>query len=81
MHRDPRDQAREALLGLYRQLQDNASQLTKVDCDNRDIQDVLQAVQDLNQRVADLVAETALLAPLKLGPLAGSGSYDGTGQP
>ncbi|EHK72996.1 hypothetical protein PPL19_02095 [Pseudomonas psychrotolerans L19] len=63
MHPDPHSQAREALLGLHRQLQENARRLGKVDCDDPDVQAVLQAVQDLNERVADIVAETALLAP------------------
>ena len=70
MHPAPHSQAREALLGLHRQLQENARRLGKVDCDDPDVQAVLQAVQDLNERVADMVAETALLAPLQLGLVA-----------
>ena len=62
MHPDPQSQAREALLGLHRQLQENARRLGKVDCDDPNVQAVLQAVQELNERVADMVAETALLA-------------------
>ncbi|WP_144944620.1 hypothetical protein [Pseudomonas oryzihabitans] len=70
MHPDPQSQAREALLGLHRQLQENARRLGKVDCDDPNVQAVLQAVQDLNERVADMVAETALLAPVPLGLVA-----------
>ncbi|WP_081320906.1 hypothetical protein [Pseudomonas oryzihabitans] len=70
MHPDSHSQAREALLGLHRQLQENARRLGKVDCDDPDVQAVLQAVQDLNERVADMVAETALLAPVPLGLVA-----------
>ena len=70
MHPDSHSQAREALLGLHRQLQENARRLGKVDCEDPDVQAVLQAVQDLNERVADMVAETALLAPLQLGLVA-----------
>ena len=80
MHPDPQGQAREALLGLHRQLQENASQLSKVDCDDPDVRAVLQAVHDLNQRVADLVAETALLAPLELDSVTNGSSCDGTRQ-
>lgn len=70
MHPDPQSHAREALLGLHRQLQENAWRLGKVDCDDPDVRAVLQAVQDLNERVADMVAETALLAPMPLGVVA-----------
>ena len=70
MHPDLHSHAREALLGLHRQLQENARRLGKVDCDDPDVQAVLQAIQDLNERVADMVAETALLAPLPLGLVA-----------
>ena len=61
MHPDPQSQAREALLGLHRQLQENARRLGKVDCDDPNVQAVLQAVQDL---------KTALLAPVPLGLVA-----------
>ena len=79
MYSDPQGQAREALLGLHRQLKENASQLSEVDCDDPNVRAVLQAVQDLNQRVADLVAETALLAPLELGLVAESRAGNGAG--
>lgn len=64
MHDLATSQAREALLGLHRQLQENAGRLAEVQCDDPSARAVLQAVHDLNERVADLVAETALLAPL-----------------
>jgi len=65
MHDLATSQAREALLGLHRQLQENAHQLADVQCDDPSARAVPQAVHDLNGRVADLVAETALLAPLQ----------------
>ncbi|WP_267400298.1 hypothetical protein [Pseudomonas sp. GM_Psu_2] len=65
MHDHATSQAREALLGLHRQLQENANQLADLQCDDPSARAVLQAVHDLNGRVADLVAETALLAPLQ----------------
>ncbi len=65
MHDLAASQAREALLGLHRQLQENADRLAEVQCDDPSARAVLQAVHDLNGRVADLVAETALLAPLQ----------------
>lgn len=80
MHPDPQSHAREALLGLHRQLQENAKRLGAVDCDDPDVRAVLQAVQDLNERVADMVAETALLAPLDVGAVARSSAHDATGQ-
>ncbi|QNQ99827.1 hypothetical protein BGI51_20515 [Pseudomonas oryzihabitans] len=80
MHPDPQSHARETLLSLHRQLQENAKRLGTVDCDDPDVRAVLQAVQDLNERVADMVAETALLAPLPLDPGAGSSAHDATDQ-
>jgi hypothetical protein len=80
MHPDPQSHAREALLGLHRQLQENANRLGTVDCDDPDVRAVLQAVQVLNERVADMVAETALLAPLEWGLVAASSAHDATGQ-
>ncbi|MDR6178806.1 MULTISPECIES: hypothetical protein [unclassified Pseudomonas] len=80
MHPDPQSHAREALLGLHRQLQENAKRLGTVDCDDPNVRAVLQAVQDLNERVADMVAETALLTPLELGPITASGAQDASGQ-
>ncbi|HCV77358.1 hypothetical protein [Pseudomonas oryzihabitans] len=80
MHPDSHSQAREALLGLHRQLQENARRLGKVDCDDPDVQAVLQAVQDLNERVADMVAETALLTPVPLGLVAETAPTGSSGQ-
>jgi len=80
MYPDPQSHAREALLGLHRQLQENARRLGTVDCEDPDVRAVLQAVQDLNERVADMVAETALLAPLPLDAVAGSSAHDATDQ-
>lgn len=80
MHPDPQSHAREALIGLHRQLQENAKRLGTVDCDDPNVRAVLQAVQDLNERVADMVAETALLAPLELDPITASSAQDASGQ-
>ena len=57
-------EVREALLTLYRQLQENSARLSEIQCKDTDACAVIDAVDKLNDFAASLIVEASLLVPV-----------------